>query len=185
MRVLILSPYPQEIAEPIISAGDEIVTADPDLIVSYGHRSIIKEPVLSAYAGKIINMHIAILPWNKGADPNFWSWIDGTPKGVTIHDIDAGIDTGPILAQRETKFSNDETLATSYEKLKKTARDLFSDNWRAIRINSLPKISHTGGSYHHSKDKMKIWSSLPLKFDTPVSVIGKILSAPNSTKLHI
>lgn len=46
-----------------------------------------------------MNLHISYLPWNKGADPNFWSCIDGTPAGVTLHHIDAGVDTGDIIAQ--------------------------------------------------------------------------------------
>src|SRR5688500_18057136 len=78
----------------------ELDEANPDLIISYSYRHIIKKDVLAKYPGKFINLHIAYLPFNRGADPNLWSVIEGTPSGVTIHVIDDGIDTGPIIAQR-------------------------------------------------------------------------------------
>ena len=56
--------------------------------VSYRYRKIIRQDIIDYFEGKLINMHIAFLPWNKGADPNLWSYIDNTPKGVTIHRID-------------------------------------------------------------------------------------------------
>ncbi len=56
----------------------------------------------------IINLHISFLPWNRGAHPNFWSFYDDTPKGVTIHLIDEGIDTGAIIYQKEITFDRNE-----------------------------------------------------------------------------
>ncbi|MCD8568399.1 MAG: formyl transferase, partial [Geovibrio sp.] len=77
----------------------------PDLIISYSYRYIIGEDVISAMNGGIINLHISYLPWNKGADPNIWSFLENTPKGVTIHKIDEGLDTGEILVQEELVFN--------------------------------------------------------------------------------
>ena len=65
----------------------------------------------------MINIHISMLPWNCGADPNFWSWFYATPKGVSIHCIDSGIDTGGLLTQAEIMFPAGETLRTSYDRL--------------------------------------------------------------------
>ena len=53
----------------------------------------------------------------EGQDPNLWSFIEDTPKGVTIHEIDEGIDTGDIIFQKEIVLNSNETLASSYEKL--------------------------------------------------------------------
>ena len=44
---------------------------------------------------------MSYLPWNRGADPNFWSILEDTPKGVTIHIMDESIDTGDILYQKD------------------------------------------------------------------------------------
>ena len=53
---------------------------------------------------KIINLHIGYLPYNRGAHPNFWSFMDNTPTGVTIHEIDKNIDTGKIIYQKIVDF---------------------------------------------------------------------------------
>jgi len=107
MRVLLLCPYPELIEAPILAGGDDLVASvappseidfSADFIVSFGYRHILKEPILRSVARPIINIHISYLPWNRGADANFWSWFKHTPKGVSIHEIDAGIDTGPVLA---------------------------------------------------------------------------------------
>ncbi|MCD8490729.1 MAG: hypothetical protein LRY51_01850 [Geovibrio sp.] len=106
----------------------------PDLIVSYSYRYIIGEDVISAMNGGIINLHISYLPWNKGADPNIWSFLENTPKGVTIHKIDEGLDTGEILVQEELVFNEaEETLASSYEKLHEAMLDMFRANWKYLR----------------------------------------------------
>src|SRR5262245_47929427 len=127
MVVLLLSPYPEGIIDVLTDEGDVVTIVgqpldlegeqkrDAEWIVSYGYRHILREPLLSAYAERIINLHISYLPWGRGADPNLWSWIEGTPKGVTIHAIDAGLDTGPIFVQRLVDFGSSETLATSYQ----------------------------------------------------------------------
>jgi methionyl-tRNA formyltransferase len=50
------------------------------------------------------NIHPALLPRYRGPEPIFWNMRDGTPTGVTIHQIDAGLDTGPIAAQEALAF---------------------------------------------------------------------------------
>jgi methionyl-tRNA formyltransferase len=108
MRVLLLTPLPHYLADAITTAGDsydvsmeppERWVGDVDFVVSFGYRHIISARYINALHGRLINIHISLLPWNRGADPNFWSWFDRTPKGVTIHAIDAGVDTGDVLAQ--------------------------------------------------------------------------------------
>ncbi|WP_265821976.1 formyltransferase family protein [Geovibrio ferrireducens] len=126
----------------------------PDLIVSYSYRYIIGEDVISAMNGGIINLHISYLPWNKGADPNIWSFLENTPKGVTIHKIDEGLDTGEILVQEELVFNEaEETLASSYEKLHEAMLDMFRANWKYLREKRIiPARQKKGGSCHKSAD---------------------------------
>lgn len=182
MKVLILSPYPERIAKTIEGAGDDWVssedplTEDPnvDFIVSYGYRHMIREPVVSRYAGKAVNLHISYLPWNRGSDPNFWSFVDDTPKGVTIHLIDKGLDTGKIVARRPVTFDEGETLATSYAILREKIEELFNLGWPLIRSGLFIASAQRGdGSYHRAAEKAEMWKRLPLGYDTPVSEIGK------------
>lgn len=137
---------------------DEVLYYKPELIISYSYKYIIKDDVLNIMNRKIINLHISLLPWNRGAHPNLWSFLDNTPKGVTIHLIDRGIDTGDILLQKEIKIDEmRETLRSSYVILHKEIQQLFMDNWNKIKnFQIVPKPQPNGGSVHYKKDFEKI-----------------------------
>ena len=122
-------------------------------IISYGYRHIIKTSILHKTKNPILNLHISFLPFNKGSHPNYWSFKEKTPNGVTIHFMDKGIDTGPILVQKECVFDLNETLKTSYQKLKREVEDLFFSNFKKIIDGSLkPTPQKDIGTYHSSKD---------------------------------
>jgi len=124
-----------------------------DWVVSYGYRHILKKEHIQSSNNPIINLHISYLPWNRGADPNYWSWVENTPKGVTIHAIDEGIDTGDIFIQKEIPLQNNETLSSSYNKLKNEIEDLFINNFEnIIEGRILPQKQQKGGSLHYMKD---------------------------------
>lgn len=130
----------------------------PDMIISYNYRYIIKEDVLEYYDKWIINLHTSYLPWNKGADPNLWSFLDDTPKGITIHLIDKGVDTGDILLQKRVYFDEEkETLLSSYKELHVEIQNLFKINWENIKTKHLvPKRQSEEGSMHYIKDFGKV-----------------------------
>ncbi len=182
MRVLLLTPRPQLLARPLIKAKDDfaVSTSTPDCwpkevdyIVSFGYRHIIKEPVLSQYAGRLLNIHLSMLPWNRGADPNFWSWFNDTPKGVSFHLVDKGIDTGPIVMQCEvSKWHNNATLRSSYDFLSYCAEQVFAKEWPRFRSGDYFFIEPEGvGSFHRSSEKDQWMNTLPRGWDTPVSEI--------------
>ena len=177
MKVLLLSPYPEKISSIIEKAGDEVTilrtqwvsAKDYDFIVSYGWPFIIPPKTVRHFGPRIINIHIGYLPWNRGADPNFWSWHDDTPKGVTIHQMDEGIDTGPILSQVRLPLDPRMTLKMSYGVLRAAAESLFIGAWSSIRNQTVPPYPQAGlGTSHKKKDREAIWHHFPLGWDTPV-----------------
>ena len=81
-------------------------------------------------------MHISYLPYNRGSHPNFWSFYDKTPSGVSIHIVDKGIDTGPIVAQKYVNFNNkDDTFIKTYNVLKIEIENLFLDILESLLLN--------------------------------------------------
>lgn len=72
----------------------------PDLAIFTG-GDILRQPVLSVPRLGILNSHLALLPEVRGMSSPEWSLLLGVPLGITIHFIEAGIDTGPILMRRE------------------------------------------------------------------------------------
>ena len=102
----------------------------PSLVISYNYRHIVGKDIIEMLQGRIINLHTSLLPWNRGSSPNLWSIIDDTPKGVTIHVLDEGLDTGDVLLQKAVSFDeNRETLRSSYERLNHEIVKLLQDNW--------------------------------------------------------
>ncbi len=135
-------------------APEYIKDLNPEIVISYNYSHIVKEDVIDILGDRIINLHCSLLPWNKGASPNIWSFIDDTPKGVTIHVLEKGLDTGRILLQEEVSFDEDtETLASSYDKLQETIVDLLVSNFDDILAgNIIPVEQKDEGSYHRTSD---------------------------------
>jgi len=75
-----------------------------DFIISFGFRKIISENIIKKIKKPIFNIHLSYLPFNRGAHINFWSFIENTPAGVSIHKIDKGIDTGNIILRKKINF---------------------------------------------------------------------------------
>lgn len=187
MKILYLGPLRQHMIEYLKSLGDEVVHSekrlsvrsrilkDVDFIVSYGYQYIIREEILRLFPRRVVNLHISYLPYNRGKDPNMWSFLEDTPKGVTIHYIDPGIDTGDILAQKELTFDDHETLRTSYAKLSATIEELFMQIWPRVRVGDHPGSPQpSGGTFHYARDKREVEHLLTDGWDTPVrELIGR------------
>lgn len=154
---------------------DYIVENQFDFLISFGYRYILKKDVLDLFPNSAINMHISYLPYNRGADPNFWSFIDGTPKGVSIHFLDEGVDTGDIIFQKEVSFDSLdlETLGSSYQKLQVEIQNLFFQNWDLIKKQKFTRIPQVGtGTMHRVKDKEHLLRLIEKEgWNTKVSVL--------------
>ena len=144
-----------------------IDTEGYDLVISYGYRYIINNEIISK-SPPIINLHISFLPYNKGAHPNLWSHLDGTPSGVTIHLIDKGVDTGPYLFQEEVNFDiNTITFRESYEILKNKIEIMFIKNLQLIlNLEYELHAYKTKGTYHSLSDIPKDvdWNNIISKY---------------------
>ena len=149
---------------------DMISQISPYIVVSYNYNYIIPKEVIDYMNGNIINLHISFLPWNRGASPNLWSFLDGTPKGVTIHRIDEGLDKGRILFQKEMFFDEkEETLRTSYDKLNEEIVRLFKEHWVDIYNRTCDEIEPRGkGSYHSNSDLEKLQQMISFSWDDRV-----------------
>lgn len=80
---------------------------------------------IRALSVPIFNCHLSLLPFNRGKNPNVWPIIDGTPAGVTIHQIDEGIDSGLIVFQQEVVVDILDTGESLYRRLCQAMLELF------------------------------------------------------------
>ena len=136
------------------------LVSEYDFAVSFGYRHIINKEFIKNCNFPIFNLHISYLPYNRGSHPNFWSFYDNTPSGVTIHIIDEGLDTGPIVFQKLVNFEvKDNTFYESYLTLKSEVENLFISNLELFFTNTWKsKKQNDFGTFHLMSDLPKNFS---------------------------
>lgn len=77
------------------------------IVVSFGYRHLITRTVLESAETVVLNLHTSLLPHNRGAHPIFWAAALGNPFGVSLHQIDEGVDTGPVFAREQIDLTID------------------------------------------------------------------------------
>lgn len=188
MKILCLynNPCAVEMFEALREQGHEIVLMEEkltaewcreqqfDLAVSYTYRYILTAELLEALGNRAVNIHNSILPWNRGADPNIWSIVDRTPRGVTLHFMDAALDKGYIIAQKTVEDTDEETFTSSYNNLDRAAKELLAEMmplypyWESMKKQAMGK-----GSYHSVADGRVIKELIP-SYDMKISEFRKI-----------
>ena len=134
------------------------------LIISFGYKKIIPDSIISKLDQPIINLHMSYLPYNKGAHPNFWSFMENTPKGVSIHEVNKNLDGGPIILRKKIIFKNlkKHTLKSTYNLLFREIENLFIKNFSKILNKKYKKIFYRSkGTIHLRRDlpkKIKSWN---------------------------
>jgi folate-dependent phosphoribosylglycinamide formyltransferase PurN len=158
-----------------------------DLVISFGYRYILDQSLLQTSKIPKINLHISYLPWNRGAHPNFWSFWDNTPSGVSIHVIDSGIDTGPILYQKQVIIDpKKETFYSSYQKLNSEIVSLFLENLNSILRCKFIEVPQRGrGSFHYQRNFPKDFSGWESNIESEIARLYRSGFNPNIGKLKL
>ncbi|MEO8574829.1 MAG: methionyl-tRNA formyltransferase [Pyrinomonadaceae bacterium] len=106
--------------------------ADVAVVVAYGR--ILPATFLNAFPMGAINVHFSLLPKYRGAAPVNWAIVFGEKSsGVTAMQMDAGLDTGPILMQRETEIGENETAIELMQKLSVLGADLLAETLTSFK----------------------------------------------------
>ncbi|MCV7205359.1 phosphoribosylglycinamide formyltransferase [Mycolicibacterium peregrinum] len=106
---------------------------EPDLVVSAGFMKILGGQFLSRFPGRVVNTHPALLPAFPGAHAVPEALAYGVRvTGCTVHLVDSGMDTGPILAQQAIEVLDDDTEETLHERIKVVERRLLVDVLAAL-----------------------------------------------------
>jgi phosphoribosylglycinamide formyltransferase-1 len=95
-------------------------------VILAGYLRIVKEPLLNAFPGRILNIHPSLLP----AFPGLAAWRQAlearvTETGCTVHHVDAGVDTGPVIAQERVPVLASDTEETLYARIQGAEHRLY------------------------------------------------------------
>ncbi|MDN8625999.1 phosphoribosylglycinamide formyltransferase [Corynebacterium ureicelerivorans] len=101
-----------------------VAAAEPDIVVSAGFMRILGPAFLEQFEGRTINTHPSLLPSFPGAHAVKDALAHGVKvTGCTVHYVDAGLDSGRIIAQRPVEVDAGDTEAELHERIKKAERE--------------------------------------------------------------
>tara|TARA_Y100000992_G_scaffold273413_1_gene215617 strand:+ start:38 stop:799 length:762 start_codon:yes stop_codon:yes gene_type:complete len=125
-----------------------------DLVLLLWFPTIVKKKSIQSVNIGFINLHPSMIPWNRGMHPYYWSFIDDTPVGTTIHFINENIDEGEILFQSEIKTDWTDTGGSVYQKNLLNTINLFKTNFEKILTSNYKTklVDNTKGTFHLKKE---------------------------------
>lgn len=134
------------------SAVDDIKALDADLIVVVAYGKILPKEVLCAAKYGCINVHASLLPKYRGAAPIQWAVLDGEEKtGVSIMQMDEGLDTGDVLLVKETAIGENETSAELFDRLSEIGADALLVALELLEEGKLVPQKQPEGDFGYAK----------------------------------
>ena len=126
------------------------IRANCDIGISTGFDYIVSKDLLNVLP--IINCHPSYLPFNRGCHHSFWGIMEKTVLGGTIHWMDAGLDTGPIIAQKQFFDNGTMTAGKIQEKSEAICVELIKENLEKILSGEAESIVQGIGTYHSREE---------------------------------
>ncbi|MCI8513282.1 MAG: methionyl-tRNA formyltransferase [Lachnospiraceae bacterium] len=146
---------PARVKEPEFLA--ELSRLSPDVIVVAAFGQILPEAILRLPPYGCVNVHASLLPKYRGAAPIQWAVINGETKtGITIMQMDKGLDTGDMLAKREIGIAPDETGGSLHDKLSVLGGPLLLEVLRDLEAGRCEAVPQTGESSYASQLKKEM-----------------------------
>lgn len=143
--------------------AETIERYQPDLLVTAGFMRILGAPVLERHSGRVINVHPALLPLFPGTDGPAQAVRAGVRlSGCSVHVVDGGVDSGPILAQAAVPVLPDDSADTLHRRIQVVEHRLLPAVIQAVAsgtIQLLPAIRIASGAF--APDAMLVSPALP------------------------
>lgn len=133
---------------------ETLASLKPDYFILAWWPALLKKDLLSIPDIGTINFHPSYLPYNRGKHYSFWTIVEETQFGVTLHFANEDIDAGDILFQRKIEKTWADTGETLCKKAKTAMLDLFIEHYGDIRKGHYSPVQQpgTGGAVHYAKD---------------------------------
>jgi methionyl-tRNA formyltransferase len=125
-----------------------------DYIVLAWWPYIVKKQVIAMPKVGVVNFHPSLLPYNRGKHYNFWTIVEESPFGVSLHFVNEGIDSGDVIFQKEIPKTWEDNGETLYNKARDGMIDLFIEKLPDLLDGKIfPRAQDlTKGSFHLSKE---------------------------------
>jgi methionyl-tRNA formyltransferase len=149
----------------------------PDLLVVVAYGLILPRAVLAIPRLGAWNVHASLLPRWRGAAPIQRAILAGdTQTGVCLMQMEAGLDTGPVLLERRTPIAPDDTGGSLHDRLAALGAEVLADGLARVAAGNLPapaEQASTGVTYAHKLDK----AEARLDWDEPAATLARKVRA--------
>ena len=145
---------PLTLKSPEAQAKIAVLNADAMIVAAYG--LILPQAVLDMPKHGCINIHASLLPRWRGAAPIHRAILAGDQEtGITIMQMDAGLDTGPMLLVGRTTITADDTTATLHDKLAALGAELIVEALAKLEKNQLPATKQPSAGVTYAEKILK------------------------------
>jgi methionyl-tRNA formyltransferase len=147
------------VLQPLKARDEQFITQirdlQPDLMVVVAYGQILPQRLLDVPRHGCLNVHTSLLPKYRGAAPIQWAIADGEPEtGVTLMKMDAGLDTGPVLAIRRTPILPADDSQTLHDRLAQLGAELLVETIPAYMAGTVvPHPQPESGANYAAKIK--------------------------------
>jgi methionyl-tRNA formyltransferase len=148
-------------AERVFSASDlrqpstveALASLSADIGFSALFAAILKPAVLEIFGRGVVNVHPGYLPYNRGRNAQIWGIVEKTPVGATLHFMDEGVDTGPIIERLEVAIAPTDTGESVRLKLEQACVEVTRSGWASVRAGVTPEPQDLDeGTFHLVRD---------------------------------
>jgi methionyl-tRNA formyltransferase len=145
---------PEDVNEPEVTS--RVLEHDPDLVLSVYYTQLFRRELLTAIAGRALNFHPSLLPRHRGNAPLIWAIVEGDHvTGLSVHHIDAGVDTGNVIVRRPLPIHENDTGHLLHAKMAYLVRATAAEIIRDFKAGKpIPEGQQQSGlaTTHSSRD---------------------------------
>ena len=132
---------------------NNLLRYQPDIFILAWWPKLLKSNLINIPHLGCLNFHPSLLPYNRGKHPNFWSIVEETPFGVTLHFIDEKVDQGRIAFQQEIPYDWEDNGESLYRKSIESIVLLFKEKFHLLKKGNYEKKKPPLlGSFHYAKE---------------------------------
>jgi folate-dependent phosphoribosylglycinamide formyltransferase PurN len=125
---------------------DAMKRIEPGVVLVFG-TGLLHQTLIDAFPGRILNIHLGLSPYYRGAGTNFWPLVNGEPEycGATIHFLDAGVDSGPVIAHVRPEMHDDDGPHEIGNRTIVAAASTLGDAAIALDAGGVRSVEQSGG----------------------------------------
>lgn len=151
--------------QSITAFVEQLLSLSPDLILVWSFPMILPKPVLELPRLGCVNVHFGLLPQYRGGHAFRWAIANGeSTTGVTLHYMDEGTDTGPIIATVRFDLAWDDDVLSVMKKSRLAGMYLLKECWASIASGQAPRMPQDEAKAHYyplttTEDMLVNWST--------------------------